>query len=156
MQRNAPIKQRLIPILGIVAALCWYVWFMYYSDSAYITAAMRGDSHRVLALLSRGTPVDTTDSAGKSTALIHASHSPSSASCRLLLDHGANVNAKNGFGNTALILASSSGRADTVRLLLSRGADVNAVSNRGNTALRAARREGHADIVAILLAAGAK
>ena len=45
---------------------------------------------------------------------------------RLLIDHGANVNAKDQTNSTPLHLASSVGSIDTVRLLIDHSADVTA------------------------------
>src|SRR5205807_666428 len=56
-----------------------------------------------------------------STALIRSSDPEVS---RLLLDHGANINLVNKFGDTALTLAGSFGQTKVVRFLLERGADV--------------------------------
>jgi ankyrin repeat protein len=45
---------------------------------------------------------------------------------QLLLEKGADVNAKNKYGRTALIYATERGYTEIVQLLLEKGADVNA------------------------------
>ena len=76
---------------------------------------------------------------------------------RLLLEHGANINAADDGGSTALMEAALKGHTETVRLLVERGADLNAVDKKcGRTAMVDAARRGHTDIVNILKAAGAK
>jgi ankyrin repeat protein len=54
---------------------------------------------------------------------------------KLLLDKGANVNARNAVAETALTHASQKGNTEIVKLLLSKGADVNAKDDAGWTAL---------------------
>jgi ankyrin repeat protein len=54
---------------------------------------------------------------------------------RLLLDHGADVNAAGANGKTALHYAATAGHARVVRLLLDRGADPARVDAEGQTAL---------------------
>lgn len=88
------------------------------------------------------------------TPLMHAAAFGSIEAMRLLLEAGADVNAKNDFGATALLWCARQG--DKARLLIERGADVNAQSKQGRTPLMmAAMRDGGSDIVALLLAKGA-
>jgi uncharacterized protein len=80
-----------------------------------------------------------------------------------LLSRGANLNARDRYGNTALIAASCecavatmNDAYDAVKLLLEKGADVNAHSNDGTTALmNAAGGFGGSAIVKLLLEHGA-
>jgi uncharacterized protein len=75
---------------------------------------------------------------------------------RVLLDHGADVNAKESWrGQTALMWASAEGNVTTVELLLKAGADLHARENGGFTPLLFAVREGKIDVVRTLLKAGA-
>ena len=69
----------------------------------------------------------------------------------MLLSAGADVNARNGYGNTALNYASYYGHTKTIEMLLSKGADVNARDDSGNTALHRASDNGHIEIVRLLL-----
>ena len=72
--------------------------------------------------------------------------------CRLLLEHGANVHARNAHGQTALHDASSNPEK-VGQLLLDAGADVGARDAEGNTALHRALQ--NSESVRLLLDAGA-
>ena len=74
---------------------------------------------------------------------------------QILIDHGADVNARDNRGNTALILASQSGATDLFRLLVAEGADIDAANREGRTALTEAMSKGHGTIVAELITSGA-
>ncbi len=77
---------------------------------------------------------------------------------RIMLDSGADVNAKDNYGRTALAVAVSSGKTDVVKLLIEKGADVNAISEDrffGGTALMVATVFGNMDMVQTLLDRGA-
>lgn len=80
------------------------------------------------------------------------------AAVRLLLERGADANARDARGNTALIGAAASEfvRPDTVALLLSHGAEVNATNRDGRTALSFALDRGETPVVAALRKAGAE
>lgn len=74
---------------------------------------------------------------------------------RLLLNHGANVNAGRQDGMTALMLAAREGKLDFVRLLLKHKANVNARDNFGQTPLLLALQYNHIEIAKLLLDKGA-
>ena len=66
---------------------------------------------------------------GQDDSIIISSHTilpVKTATVRLLIDHGAEVNAKDQTKSTPLHLASSVGSIDTVRLLIDHGAEVTA------------------------------
>ncbi len=73
----------------------------------------------------------------------------------LLIEAGADVNAKNANGNTALLRAACEGHAELASVLIRVGADLDAQNHEGYTALVLARRRGNTEIVESLLAAGA-
>ena len=62
---------------------------------------------------------------------------------KLLIDHGANVNAKSSVGNTALTYACCGGYEDVVKILLDAGADVEHQNENGHTPLMEAASCGH-------------
>lgn len=72
--------------------------------------------------------------------------------CAYLLDHGADVNARDTQLKTVLHYAIQEHRADTARLLLERGADPLLTSRAGDDALRTACLKGAAQIVRMLSA----
>ena len=74
---------------------------------------------------------------------------------RYLLDQGADVNAREQFGDTALTEAVFNGQLAAVKELLFRGADVNAIGD-GGTALDVAINRNHTAIADLLRHRGAK
>ena len=73
----------------------------------------------------------------------------------MMLDKGANINAKSKENGTALMLASQNGHDPAVKILIDNGADVNAIMSEGWTALMLASENGHDTIVKMLLEKGA-
>jgi ankyrin repeat protein len=65
---------------------------------------------------------------------LHLAHN-NHACAQVLLECGANVGARDGYGRTPLYWAAEAGNADVVRLLIGAGADMNAASDDGVTPL---------------------
>src|SRR5262249_16983619 len=81
------------------------------------------------ALLRAGADANSANPGGE-TALMTASRTGKPDAIKLLLDRGANINAKESVrGQTALMWAVTENHPDAVKLLLSRGADINAQTN---------------------------
>jgi uncharacterized protein len=72
-----------------------------------------------------------------------------------LLNVGADVNARDEYGQTALMLAAVNGHAPLVELLVGRGADLDHTAKYGLGALMLAVVNGHVDVVRTLVRAGA-
>jgi cytohesin len=72
----------------------------------------------------------------------------------LLIDKGANVNAKDAWGGTPLHKAAANGKKEVAELLIAAGADVNAKTN-NDTPLHAAASHGQTEVVELLIAKGA-
>ncbi len=72
-----------------------------------------------------------------------------------LIEHGANVNVRDKYGNTPLHYASSDGYENAVKLLIEAGADVNVQGMKKNAPLHYAALEGYEGICKALVDAGA-
>jgi ankyrin repeat protein len=104
------------------------------------------------------------DGAAYTTALANIAVFGDVTTVRMMLDHGADVNAVDPLGRTALMYAASSDLLplDVVKLLVEHGANVNAKDDHkkggdfGLTALDIAKLHGDTPIVQYLIKAGAK
>ena len=127
-------------------------------------------SEQIKLVLEAGADSNTKVDETGSTALMRAAHRGYEKTAKLLLEHGADVNAKDKDGATALMLATSHGHENTARLLLEHGADVNAKNTNkvetytdrqgvvyevGSSALMIAAKGGRNEIAKLLLEHGA-
>lgn len=110
------------------------------------------DVQHLKKLIADGVNVNEKDPYGHGNTLLHmsAKHGYQEIA-QLLIQHKANIDAKNKFYNTPLHLAARKGHKDTVELLIKSGANVNEKNTFGNTPLRDAVRYEKTDIVRILL-----
>ena len=145
-------------------------------------AARTGSAAAVRALLARNANVNATESERKQTALMWAVSQRHPEIVKLLLDRGADLQARTAVrkltvmldqgppgvktakehahqieagGSTALLFAASSGDVESARLLLDRGADVNDTAADGNSALVLAAFSGHGPVARLLIERGA-
>jgi uncharacterized protein len=118
-------------------------------------AAFNGRTEAVLLLLSRGVAPDTKVDSGGNTALMTASWQGHTETVKALLDHGADINARNDDGRTALMYASDRAKPELVRMLLDRNADVSARARNGRTAISHAITSGASEVVQLLIEAKA-
>lgn len=116
-----------------------------------LNAARTGDLLQVKELLSSGVNVNSHDPESRTTALHEAAMNGRFESLQLLLEQGADVNAKDLSGDTALHLASSNAHNEAVQLLLEKGAHINASNTAGYTALHEAVFQAHNSTVLLLL-----
>ena len=86
--------------------------------------------------------------------LMVASNRGNLEAVKLLLESGANVNAKNCQGQTALMSAAETGRVDALDFLLAQGADIQTEDANGKTALVYAAGRGTLETVHYLLSKG--
>jgi ankyrin repeat protein len=107
-------------------------------------AAFFGRPSTVRLLLARGADVHAPAQNAMKVQPLHAAVASRKAeTVALLLEHGADANARQQVGYTPLMGAAAAGREDLVDLLLGRGADPSLISEDGKTAADVAREHGH-------------
>ncbi|KAK3532441.1 hypothetical protein QTP86_018089, partial [Hemibagrus guttatus] len=85
------------------------------------------------------------------TPLMHAAYKGQADLCRLLLQHGADVNCnEHEYGYTALMFASLSGNAEITWMMLDAGAETDLVNSVGRTAAQMAAFVGQHDCVTVI------
>ena len=72
------------------------------------------------------------------------------------LQNGADMEAKESYGDTALNLAAENGHLEIVKYLIETGANIENLGGAAKTPIMNAAFAGHADIVVLLIAHGAK
>lgn len=97
------------------------------------SAVKSGDIQTVKVQVENGVDVNARDSEFQVTALSWAALQGHTEIAALLIERGADVNAKNQDGATALHSAAFLGRTEIAELLIQKGANVNAKNQRGET-----------------------
>jgi ankyrin repeat protein len=105
----------------------------------------------VKALLDAGAEVNLPSRESmKVTPLASAAAAKQTEIARLLIAHGANVNARAASGHIPLHEASANGNVELVKLLIDSGADINAKSDEGKTPLDFATEHKRPEVIALL------
>src|SRR5262249_22422286 len=89
----------------------------------FLAAVFLADAARVSALLKKHPNLATTPDGRGDQPIHHAARNGDTEIVRRLIEHGADVNAKNPRGQTVLYCAGGHGHVDTLQLLLDAGAD---------------------------------
>jgi ankyrin repeat protein len=145
------VRHRSLSVLGVLLS----------KNSAHMpellnTALRRGDTAIVAWLAERGADVNRRDQFG-ATPLHDAAAGGNAAMLRVLLDHGAQIDAVTSDSRTtALYEAAAMGRTDAVTVLLERGADPNLLEKSGHRALHAALAGGFTSTAEVLRKHGAR
>ena len=121
---------------------------LFLSDTAFVSWLRvhepdSGDKFGFKNLIDIATPLYYASTVGLETVVL------------LLLEQGADVDAKTRFGETALQLAAKNGHAAVARLLLDREAEVDSEDSLGRTPLYWAARSNHLMVIKLLLARNA-
>ena len=109
------------------------------SPQGLFAAAFTGDVSVMKQALAGGADPNTMDPQSGSTVLVTAALMGHTEIVALLLEHGADIDARSRDGGTALHAAAFLGRAETVKLLLGKGADTVIRNNMGGTAIEGAK-----------------
>ena len=148
-------------------------------ESVLMRCVLTGDARAVAALVKDGADANYREPLKKQTALMWAAANAHPAVTRVLLEHGAAVDARtitvrqlhgvgklsttspagaeffNAGGFTPLLFAARSGDRESARLLLDAGADLHETAADGTTALVVAAMSGHGRLAEYLLDRGA-
>lgn len=116
-------------------------------------AAAADDAARVRDLLARGAQIESRGYLGR-TPLVTATKNRAVDAARVLIDAGADVNAKDDIEDSAYLYAGAEGLDTILRMTLDHGADVTAVNRYGGTALIPAAEHGSISTVRMLIEAG--
>ncbi len=114
------------------------------------------DIEKVKEFMDKGVDVEAKDRFFGATPLMQAAFEGRIEIALLLIQKGADVNAKNKLGATPLMYAVSAGQIETARMLIEKGADVNARDNGDETALSKAEKQGRSAAVELLRQYGAR
>ncbi|HVO49000.1 MAG TPA: quinoprotein dehydrogenase-associated putative ABC transporter substrate-binding protein [Steroidobacteraceae bacterium] len=118
--------------------------------TALAIAAQNAKIKSAQALVAGGADVNAPVANGGYTPLMLTAIAGSNELASWLLEHGAQVNARNPGGVTALMIAAASNHPSTVGLLLKAGADPDARSEDGRTALSIAQSNNSDAVVRVL------
>lgn len=125
-----------------------------------IAAAWNGDVEAVRDLIARNAWLEARDESG-ATPLLIATHNDEVARngsaleiATLLIEAGADVNAKDNIQDSAYLYAGARGLNEILLLALDHGADLTSTNRFGGTALIPACERGHVETVRILIEAG--
>jgi ankyrin repeat protein len=83
--------------------------------------------------------------------MMYAAYIGATEAIKNLIQRGAEMRSKDGYGNIALHWASVGGHESSCNMLLDAGANINSQTNTGYTALMFAAEQGHMEVVQILL-----
>lgn len=125
------------------------------ADYDAFAAAGFSDAHRLRALVRQDAGAARLVDPYGMTPLHWAARSGALACAELLLNQGADADARNKAQRTPLQLAAEHDQAQAIELLASRGADLDTQDRKGRTPLHRATYEGKVAAAEALLAAGA-
>ncbi|KAL8934248.1 MAG: hypothetical protein Q9216_006001 [Gyalolechia sp. 2 TL-2023] len=127
------------------------------SAPSVVRAAQAGSVREVEMLLDQDPDVvEAVHQQSGRTALAVASHCGNEVVVRLLLQYGANVNARDASFLSPLHLAAMRGHHRIIEILLQEHVKVDELGPNDETALRVASEKGYVEVVALLLQAKAK
>jgi len=152
LKRKGRLAKRILLSLLVMSLLLLWIW-NFSSGDLLFEAVDSGSPFLTGLSLFFGANVNANYSGW--TPLHEAAYWGRTEIAKLLLSHGADVNAKDNFGWTPLHKAAEEGKTEITKVLLSHGADVNARDWKGWTPLHWAAKHGNTEVAKILLSHGA-
>ena len=143
---------------GLIAAIILVVLLLFrlmYDPSPpnkgelLLDASIADDLKKVQQLINEGVDPNYQGSAYGS-ALLYAAGNGHTDIVRFLLEKGASIDIKNGFGSTPLMAAAMRGHDEAAQLLLEKGADLSPRDATGETAYQIALRYSHLTTAALI------
>ena len=138
-------------IVNVVFLICiiiigFGVWKM--KKACWHKGISVGDTALIKSLLDEGADINAKD--GDFTLLMKAATEGYLKTAKLLIDKGAEIDARTNEGTSALMVASSGGYTKIVELLVNAGANAKIKNNMGYTAEMYAKEKGYTNIVQML------
>ena len=152
--RLAPQQTSLLVV--VVLLLVWPLGPLADELIFFVDAVRENRIDQVKTMLQGGADVDAQDMFEGNTGLHWAAHLGLEEMARLLIENGANPNARNDENKTPLHLAAREGQKELLVMLIAYRANVNAIDRAGWTPLRWAEAQKQDEIVRILVAAGGR
>ncbi len=118
--------------------------------SKWFEAAKQNDIGLLKKLLDRNIPLDSKNDQGR-TALLIATHNNAIQAANLLINAGADVNAKDNLQDSPYLYAGAEGKLEILKMTIAAGADLKSTNRYGGTALTPAAHHGHVDVVRYLV-----
>jgi ankyrin repeat protein len=112
------------------------------------------DADAAIRAIEDGANLEDRGGENDATPLIQATKQNQPVIARVLIDAGADVNAKDGMQDSAFLYAGAEGIDEILKLTIDAGADVKSTNRYGGTALIPASEHGHVSTVKMLIAAG--
>lgn len=120
------------------------------AEQQLLKAATENDTAGIREALTAGAKIETRDADGR-TPLMAATYHNHVNAARLLIDHGANVNAQDKILNSPFLYAGAEGFTEIVKMSMKAGADYKVFNRYGGSALIPACEHAHVEVVAALL-----
>lgn len=156
MKKLSPLISVPLIIVGLAIIAALYVrTHPALLEEQFNNAIMKGDTGRMKMLLAWGASPNWINKTRPWSPLQLAINRKDIDQVKILLDHGANVNAKTIIDFVPLSRAVIKADKNMCALLISRGADVNATNSSGDSPLFFAIRDDHEDICDLLISKGA-
>lgn len=124
-------------------------------ETPLLVAARSGSAGALQLLLAHGADVNAKESWRGQTALMWAVAEQHVEAARVLVERGADIQARSNAGFTPLLFAARTGNLESVQLLLEAGGNVNDATPDGMTALVVASANGFESLAIFLLDKGA-